>query len=124
MDTNRVKQSNRLQINSESRYSDSDSSDSESESESRDAGSEYDEDEDGEEYYEDSDEESSTDSSSGETLPRLLSQSAFNHLFVYKIRSKHIAGKCKFAFYGFPGIRSGPVIGSYVMQRGLRAKLT
>nr|XP_014088933.2 uncharacterized protein LOC106616669 [Bactrocera oleae] len=78
VDTNRVKQSNRLQINSESRYSDSDSSDSESES--RDAGSEYDEDEDGEEYYEDSDEESSTDSSSGETLPRLLSQSAFNRI--------------------------------------------
>lgn len=78
VEINRVKQSNRLQINSESKYSDSDSSDSEYES--RDAGSEDDEDEDGDEYYEDSSDESSTDSSSGETLPRLLSQSAFNRI--------------------------------------------
>ncbi|XP_011211288.2 uncharacterized protein LOC105231596 isoform X1 [Bactrocera dorsalis] len=78
VETHKVKELNRLQVNSESRYSDSDSSDSESES--RDAGSEYDDDEDGDEYYEDSGEESSTDSSSGETLPRLLSQSAFNRI--------------------------------------------
>ncbi|XP_012162058.1 uncharacterized protein LOC101458538 isoform X2 [Ceratitis capitata] len=85
VETNRVKQTNRLQINTnEPAYSDSDSDadSSNSESESRDAGSGYDDnDDDDDEYYDESDEESSTDSSgSSESIPRLLSQSAFNRI--------------------------------------------
>ncbi|XP_053965611.1 uncharacterized protein LOC128867974 [Anastrepha ludens] len=77
VETNKWNQTNRLKISNESTYSDSDS---DSESESRDTNSEYEDDDDGDEYYDDSGEESSTDSSSDESVPRLLSQSAFNRI--------------------------------------------
>ncbi|XP_067613149.1 serine proteinase stubble [Eurosta solidaginis] len=81
VETNKVKQNNRLKAGGESSSLDSES-DADSESESRDADSEDDDDDDEEEYYDDSDDEesSSTDSSSHENIPRLLSQSAFNRI--------------------------------------------
>ncbi|XP_067613303.1 uncharacterized protein [Eurosta solidaginis] len=81
VETNKVKQNNRLKAGGESSSLDSES-DADSESESRDAESEDDDDDDEEEYYDVSDDEesSSTDSSSDENIPRLLSQSAFNRI--------------------------------------------
>ncbi|XP_067613672.1 serine proteinase stubble-like isoform X1 [Eurosta solidaginis] len=81
VETNKVKQNNRLKAGGESSSLDSES-DADSVSESRDADSEDDDDDDEDEYYNDSDDEesSSTDSSSDENIPRLLSQSAINRI--------------------------------------------